>query len=248
MNDLTETLLKSYSPRLAIIAYTSTINDWHECYLESHEINEKGQLLEGKPLQYETIEGIVDVFFDQRQNRVEFGGLLPDNLLQFVILPGGKYKMMWYRPVEQRHIYFAEQLHINSGTAWIPSLVYKVDNNHLSVYALTRQSGRPKEDEEIFLSPFHNVSYEGAVCLGSAKVKKPEKKTYASVMKYWEDMFWLSEFSHLAGAKNPTKNNLSNVWKRLIDSNIKWEDIDELLPMAKTSKKGIVTTTLKELI
>lgn len=240
MNQITENLLKTFKPRLAIIVYTPEADTWRETYLESHEIDAAGQLLEGKPLKQETMDGIVDVFFDERKQRVQFGGLIPENMLRFELMPGGKYNMIWYRPAEKRQIYFSEALHIPSGKAWVPSLIYKVDAGDLYVYALTRETGRPTQKEKLYQSPFHNVSDNGSVCLGSARIKKPVENTYTSIIKYWEDLFWLSEFTHLAGQKNPTKTNLNNIWKKLVGKNTKWKALNELQPIKNKTLKNIL--------
>jgi len=229
MNERTEALLKKYKPVIALMVYNGDRNDY---YLESHEINDKGQVLEGKPLKQETLDGIVDTFFDERQNRVQIGGLIPDNLLRFEVLPGGKYNMSWYRPAEQRHLYFKEGLHIPSGQAWVPAMVYCVNGNTLFVYAL-RESVRPTDSTKLYQAPFHNVSSSGSVCLGNAKVKKPEKNTYINIMKYWEDLFWLSEFTHLAGASNPTMSNLNIIWNRMVTEQISEFPVKELVAYDK---------------
>lgn len=239
MNDLTEKLISTHKPRLAVIAYTTVMDNWNDCYLESHEINSEGQLMEGKPLKQETIQHIVDVFFDERQNAVAISGLIPFNLLRFELLPGGWYRMAWFRPAERRHLYFSEELHLKSGIAWVPALIYNTDGRELDVYAIEKDD-RPDESTKFWQAPFHNVS-GGSVCLGNAQVKKPTSKTYANIMKYWEDMFWLSEFSHLAGNENPTKTNLILLWKQLIkDKALKWDQLGELKPMAKMTLKSIL--------
>lgn len=232
MNDLTEALLKSYKPRLAIIAYTPTLEDWNKCYLESHAIDAKGRLLEGKPLKQDTIQEMVDVFFDDRQNSQQLTGLIPSNLLKFEILPGGHYEMIWYRPQEVRQMFFEDGLKIPNGKAWQPALIYSVSRRDLSVFAITSDE-RPGENTLLYRAPYHNTNKEGEVCLGSAGqgVKKPASRNYKDQMKYWEDIFWLSEFSHLAGSKNPTKSNLNLLWKKMLaDEKLTWQDSDQLLP------------------
>jgi PRTRC genetic system protein B len=243
MNDRTEVLVKTFKPRLAIIAHSTITSNHNEWYLESHVLNDNGQILEGKPLQQETIQGIVDIFFDERQNSVQFGGIIPHNLIKFDVLPGGQYSMMWYRPEEQRQLYFASSLSLPSGQAWVPALIYKVNRRYLSVYALNSNE-RPDEKSGLFRAPFHNVHNDGSVCLGSAHVKKPVEKTYAAAMKYWEDLFWLSEFSHLNGASNPAKTNINSLWKRLVkDPKVKWSGIDQLVPL-KNDKKLLTLESL----
>jgi len=227
MNQLTETLLKSYPAQLVIVAYGSD-GSMKDAYLESHQVDEQGRILEGKPLKHETIAAIVDVFFDDRQNQVDFSGMLPANLLLFDRQPGGKYKMIWHRPAERRQLYFASALHLESGEAWVPSLLYSTDGKSLSVFALPGDA-RPAEATKLYRAPFHNISADGGVCLGSANVKKPPAKTYENMMKYWEDMFWLSEFSHLNGSTNPTKTNINLLWPKLIkDKKLTWDKLKEL--------------------
>lgn len=235
MNKITDKILNNYTPKMALVVYASDVN-WNDAYLESHAINEKGQLLEGKPLLQETIQGIVDVFFDDRISRTAMSGLLPANLLAFEVMPGGKYRMAWHRPAERRVLHFTPNLKIASGEAWVPAMLYVTDSRGLDVFALA-SNDRPEETTPLLQAPYHNVYDGGSVCLGSAKVKKPTTQTYASIMKYWEDMFWLSEFNHLLG-ESPVKTNINVLWPRLInDPTLTWEQLDELIPANKTIKK-----------
>ena len=242
-NQRTAQLIKKYNPTIAIVVYEAEGKESYsdDYYLESHRI-EDGKIMEGKPLLQETLNGIVDVFFDDRKNRTNISGFIPENLLSFETLLGGKYEMTWYRPEETRHIYFKEDLHLPSGKTWVPALIYKVNGNSLDVFAL-KSNERPNEHTKLYVPPFHNVDNNGSVCLGSAKVKKPTENTYLNIMKYWEDMFWNSEFTHLAGRENPTKSNLNTLWKRLVQSNtkLKWSNlIDELKPLKTRTVKDLL--------
>lgn len=237
MNDRTSSLISTYKPRLAIVAYTSVLDNWSDCYLESHAVNESGHLMEGKPLKQETIEGMVDIFFDDRQNRSQIAGMIPENLLWYELLPGGNYSLTWWQPAQVKQIFFSPDLHIPSGKAWMPALIYKVTRRSLYIFAANIDQ-RPEEKTPLFRAPFHNVSNDGLVCLGNAKVKKPAENSFKSAMQYWEDMFWLSEFSHLHGTTNPTKSNLSLLWKRLVkDNKITWRKLDELKSQKASLKK-----------
>lgn len=245
MNELTESLTKEYKPKLAIVAYTAIIDDrserdnWSNAYLESHAIDATGKLLEGKPLKQETLDSLVDVLFDERQNRLSITGLIPENLLKYEVLPGGNVEMIWYHSEQKRNLFFSEKLHIPSGEAWVPALIYHATRKELNIYAFT-DAERPKENTQLYHAPFHNISESGNVCLGSARVKKEKRNTYQSLMKYWEDMFWLSEFTHLAGQEGITKTNVNTLWKKLIETETKWSSLQEL--------KAIKNTTLKNLL
>lgn len=235
MNSRSELLINTYQPQVAIVVYKSGVGD--DFYLESHNINESGGLTEGKPLKEETINGMVDVFFDEKKNRIKITGFIPENILSFDTLPGGQYQMIWHRPAEIRVMHFAPHLKLKTGKVWVPAMLYVVVKKNLWVYALKR-SGRPEFKTALFRAPFHNVSDEGLVCLGSAHVKKPSVNTYESLVKYWEDLFWLSEFTHLNGASNPTKSEMDKVYQRLLKSKtkLKWSNIDELKQLGKSVK------------
>lgn len=236
MNSLTAALNNTYTPKIAIIVHATDDKDEQttKYYLESHTIDANGKILEGKPLQQETIEQVVGMFFDDRKDRSQLTGYVPENLLSFNPLTGGKYRMVWYRPAEVRFIHFATQLKIKSGKAWVPSIIYSVYGNDLFVYAV-KNNTRPKGTTKPFRAPFHNVADDGKVCLGNARVRKPAYNTFEAAMKYWEDLFWLSEFSHLNGASNPTKTDLDKVYRKIIAKNPtkKWSDMNELKPMKK---------------
>ncbi|MFL5810053.1 MAG: hypothetical protein ACJ749_11070 [Flavisolibacter sp.] len=231
----TELLLSQFKPEVAIVVYKSTTEEQY--YLESHEFNSTGGLMEGKPLKEETISGMVDVFFDEKRNKIKVNGYIPENVISFETLPGGQYHFVWYRPAEIRVMHFAPHLKIPTGKTWVPATLYIVSRGDLIVYALKKNS-RPDLKTPLFRAPFHNVSDSGHVCLGSAKVKRPTTNTYESLMKYWEDLFWLSEFTHLNGAKNPAKSDLGKVYQRLMKSKtkLKWSDIDELKTAGRSLK------------
>jgi PRTRC genetic system protein B len=231
-NNRTEEMLQTFNPELAIMVYKSN----NGYYLESHNVDENGRIMEGKPLLQETVQGIVDVFFDERKNLQRFTGILPSNILLFELLPGGNYKMMWHQPAQQKVLQFKPELKLPTEKAWVPALLYKADAGRLEVFAL-KSDRRPVEGTKVYRAPFYNVNTDGAVCLGNATVKKPTERTYASLIKYWEDLFWLSEFSHVNG-RDAVKTDIHKVWKRLLSSKgkIKWSDIDELVPTKLTIK------------
>lgn len=217
---------------MLISVYSDEKHGSSEYYLESHQIDEAGRVLAGKPLLQSTIQGIVDVFFDENQNHSRITGYIPENILHYTPLPGGQYELMWYRTEEIRVLHFAAALKLTTGKAWVPPMLYRASRGGMDVYALKNNDRPVPGKTALFRAPFHNVSDLGDVCLGSARVKQPKTKTFESITRYWEDLFWLSEFTHLNGAKNPTKSPLGSVWKKLVAKNpkTKWSDIDELVP------------------
>lgn len=240
MNARTELLTTEFKPELSIIVYktTSTENFGdHNYYIESHQINDQGQVMEGKPLMEQTLQNIISVMHRDQKDRSILNGVVPFNLLYYKPTPGGKYDIAWYRPAEVRFFHFAQPLKLKSGKMWAPAMVYSVEDGSLYVYAL-KKDDRPTEKTPLMRGPFHNVADDGKVCLGNAYVKKPLDKNFASAMKYWEDLFWLSEFAHLNGAANPTVSPIADVYKKLLSSNqkIKWSDLKELKPSKRQLK------------
>lgn len=239
MNSRTELLNTSYKPELSIIVYkaiaaaSSYPNENY--YLESHQINDSGQVLEGKPLMADTLEGLVSVLQKEQKDRSILSGLIPDNMLFYKPIPGGAFNLSWYRPAQVKYFHFAPQLKLNSGKMWAPPMLYNV-NGGLYVYAL-KKDDRPTEKTILLRAPFHNVADDGKVCLGNANIKKPMDRGFASAIKYWEDIFWLSEFAHLNGVANPTHSPLAEVYKKMLSSKekLKWSALKEM----KTSKKQI---------
>lgn len=240
MNQRTEELLANFSPKVAVVVY----EDWgqNKFYLESHSFDSEGRIMEGKPLLQDTIQSMLDVFFDERQDSSRITGYIPYNVLSYDNLPGGKYNLVWYRPAETRVIHFSDQLKIPSGEVWLPPLLYKVMGSKLYIFAL-KSDTRPTVETRLFKAPFHNIYSDGSVCLGNAKVKKPDQKSFENVIQYWEDMFWLSEFSHLLSDENPTKSNINTLWKAIVESqlNLKWSALkNELIEIKKLTLKTIL--------
>jgi PRTRC genetic system protein B len=237
-NERTELMLSTFSPQLAIMVYKCKTKE--DYYLESHQINDSGQIMEGKPLLQETMQGIVDVFFDERQGMTRMKGMLPENILSFELKPGGDYKMMWHRPAEIRVLHTAPQLKLPVNKTWVPAMVYVANRKNLSVCAVKTNS-RPKENTRLYKAPFFNVSDDGRVCLGNAQMKKPKENSYAAFMQYWEDLFWLSEFTHLNDS-GKTKTDMHKVWLKLLKSKtkLKWNDVDELIAYQNKSFKHLL--------
>jgi len=231
MNERTELLTTNYKPILALQVYRTEnkVSGYGEYYIESHDINETGEVMQGKPLLQETLQGIVDVFFDERKNMARISGMIPDNLLGFTYLPGGNYRMIWYRPAEIKVLQFSASLKISANKAWVPAMVYVADGKSMSVFSLKTNS-RPKETTRLCYAPFFNVNDVGAVCLGNANVKKPAEKTYNSLMQYWEDLFWLSEFTHVNGDDIKISTKLQPLWTKIMKSRcrLKWNELNEL--------------------
>lgn len=211
----------SIIPEMAIIVNSVGYRTY---YLERRDIV-NGKMTAGVPLTTKCLTDIVSTLSSDRTDIIH--GAIPANML-YADSRKGFERYVWYREPEKRHVYFKSGLNIPNGEMWVPGLIYSVQGTTLSMYAY--KGRRPKD--KLFHAPFFNTS-EG-VCLGSAKVEKPEELTYEAVMQYWEDMFWKSEFTHIWGA-NPIKGNLALITKQCIESGCRFPEA-ELLPIRTTLK------------
>ena len=131
-------------------------------------------------------------------------------------------------------MFFKRDLNIPDGEYWLPGLVWHTERGLLNLYAC--KSKRVSPNMRLYAAPFFNVSSQsGSVCLGNASMKQPGELTYHSLIKYWEEMFFLSEFSHISG-NNPTRTNLVLVVKNSTDT----FDNDELIPISNRKLKDLL--------
>lgn len=194
-------------------------------YLEMHRIDKEGNMREGAPLSKKCISDLVKGFSEE-QGRTP-NGRIPANLLWSDTRVGFE-RYVWYNPPMQRMMYFVNSLGIENGLYHVPGIIYEaIDSDKLNVYAF--KGIKPTAKTKLYQAPFFNVT-KGSVCLGNAKIELPETPTFKSFIDYWERRFWLTEFSHLGGALNPTKDNLVIVTKASVES----FDYSQLLPMKIT--------------
>jgi PRTRC genetic system protein B len=131
-------------------------------------------------------------------------------------------------------MYFNSNLNIPNGQYCIPGLVWMVQKGSLSLFAY--KSKRLTPNSPLYSAPFFNVRPKcGSVCLGSAKLDIPEEITFQNLIKYWEDKFFLSEFSHILG-DNPTRTNPVLVTMKSVNS----FDNDELKPVKNLKLKDLL--------
>jgi PRTRC genetic system protein B len=229
--DLLSKFTEQFKPTIAIIGYQGCEDSMQQWYFESHPIV-NGVYGEGRPLQTETLNGMLELMYSDHETEMKLNRFIPHNLLYYDMRPGGDYRLIWYHPEQRRTLLFVKNLELQSGEAWVPAMVYVAGRKNLMVYSLN-SNDYPTEESKLYIAPFHNVS-NGVVCLGSAKAKKPKVQSLAALMAYHEELFWNSNFSHMSGGNFTKKTPGNLVWKRLLaDASVKWSDIDELKPMNK---------------
>lgn len=201
-------------PELALILYRSE----EEYYIEMHEIDRSGKLRSGSPLTVDCISEIASAF--SAEQSITPQGAIPSNLL-FYDNRKGHERYVWYNPPRKRQMFFVDNLKIEDGEYFVPGIIYEVKDNDLNLYSF--KGKKPKKN--LFIAPFFNIT-NASVCLGTSKLDYPENPSFIDFIKYWEDKFWLTEFSHLNS--NPVKGNLVLATKAAKKKSFN-EDI--LLPM-----------------
>ena len=76
---------------------------------------------------------------------------------------------------------------------------------------------------------------------GLVEINFPDNPTFENYILYWEKKFWQTEFSHLGGNRNPTKNNLVTVTKSMENA----FDYNELIPFKENGKIQTLNDLLK---
>lgn len=228
MNQLTESINRKFKPQMAVVVYSDG-NTSNGIYLEQRSIDKNGRMGAGRPLTKKCVTELVKAVAEEtKELTIGYHGIIPRNLL-CADTTTGRMKLVWYNPPQKRKHYFVKHLGIPDGEIEVPGLVYVVKDKSLYLYAFKGKTPKGK----LYQAPFFNVN-NGSVCLGNAKVKKPIDLTYEQAIKYWEAMFWQSEFSHLYGS-NPVAGNLSTIVKECIKTGEPFPDDVLILSSTKLS-------------
>ncbi len=225
MEEITVKITAEYKAFIALVGYSYLDN----YYFESHPIDDKGRIKQGKPMDHNTMDKLLNSFDPRTEKKVVYPeGPIP-SVLRYVGIEKKEY--IWSCPGVKRMLYFKDKF-IGNGEAYVPDMVFHTTGNSLSVFVIKdTRSGNP----ELFLSPFPNCYVNGGVCQGSAKAKRAGNK-WSDIMTYWEDIFWKSEFSHTTSDK-VYDGNITLLWKEqiktggvfpldnLISANKKLEDL-----------------------
>ena len=210
---LIDELKKNLEPTDALIFYKCDSN----VYVE-HRPVAAGRMGAGRPLDASQLAKMVrcaEKYAKENSRHDRLGGVIPKNLL-YASCDLDSMRLVWWRPPEERKMYFTASLCIPEGVLKVPGMLYSVKGSGtLSVWCF---KGR-KPKGVLYHAPFFNVYDDGHVCLGNSKAEKPQEGTYEAWIAYWEKMFWQSEFTSMIG-NNPVEGNLSVITKKCIETGI----------------------------
>jgi PRTRC genetic system protein B len=251
---------KDFDLSLMIAIYERTTKNSRDSeierfYLESHEIfldslTGKPTLREGRPIKKATFEAFQEYFTDRRlvdsKERIMTGS--PLNYLH-IDMRFEKQQFVWYCPPAKRKLFFSKDTKVKEGDMWCPGLIfYATKADDLRVWAV--KDSEVTNETKLYNAPFLNVYSSGDICLGDASRNK--LKTTKSLEEYrteWENIFFLSKFSHGVGAY-PTicaSKNIHALTRKQIANGKKFP-MSELMPHKEYSTFEELIDNLDQLL
>ena len=106
-NELTRTLKTQLIPKAALIAYAS--EDDKNFFLEIRDINDRGNMAEGRPITQEFMNELVKGY-SERHSSTPYGKV-PSNLI-YCDSRKGSERYVWYNPPHKRMMFFSSDLKI----------------------------------------------------------------------------------------------------------------------------------------
>ena len=229
-NQLTREISSVIYPKAVLIAYVSEDEKKH--FLEMLAIDKKGNMGEGRPVTLEFMNDLVRNYSEVHDSTP--CGILPPNLL-YCDTRKGSERYVWYNPPQRRMMYFVESLKIENAEYNVPGVIYESkEGGGMNVYAFKGEV--PTPETKLYAAPFFNVT-SASVCMGNPKIESPRQPTFGTFLEYLEKRFWLTEFSHLGGGRNPTKSNLVLVTKAARDKPF---NLNELIPLNNLKLKDLL--------
>jgi len=217
MKNITPDFGNIYLPQKALVLYRHNSNE-HEMYIEAFDMDDRGRPVNAHPLTIEETAGFALSLAASAELSTRFlqsKGLLPANVLY--IDSSRRGCALWYTPEQKKGIYFSQSLGIPSGEAWVPSMLWKADKQHLSVFAI-KANRPPDETTVLYHAPFFNIYEDGEVCMGNVDIEIPENCCLQDFIKAWEVYFFNSYFSHLVQGHACTKMNIVQLWQQQVNS------------------------------
>lgn len=222
MNNLTNQLDKNYVPQKALLFYSSESSSDREeqadLYIESYDIGKGGRPINAHPLSQQEMVRLCQTLQSAtalKTNHWISSGLMPANVLHLNCTEDGF--AVWHTPPQKVSLFFVGGLGIPCGMANVPALLWKATKDALFIYAL-KQQRKPTLQTPLHHAPFFNIYQKGNVCMGTVKIDTNSINNLEDFIAKWESYFWNSYFSHLLNNVSPVKENIVQLWQRLVDT------------------------------
>ncbi len=237
MTNITDLFNKVFLPVKGLLVFSSAGND-HQYFIEAYDINEKGKMINAHPLSADETQTLANCLSASLQNEHAFLqslGLIPASLLY--IRSGKDGFAIWQSKPQYRNLFFHNDLGIPDGKFAIPSLVWKADKQHLSVFAI-KDTNRPSINTRLYHAPWFNIYESGSVCMGNVDISIGDNCALEDFITQWEHYFFESKFSHVIGTRSPVSGNLIQLWNGLHNTSEKFPS-DQLCKTNLTIKSLI---------
>ncbi|WP_412468794.1 PRTRC system protein B [Pedobacter sp. KLB.chiD] len=221
MNDITQHFGKLHYPSSALVFYQSK-DEINNTYVEHFDFDHNGRPKNAHPLTESEGRQLAKALVTAKERENGFlncKAIIPEKVLR--IDADKKGCLLWFTKGERRQLYFSPGLEIQNGTANVPAMLWLATKKELSVFALATNH-RPTENTTLLHAPFFNVYENGSVCMGSVDVDIKSSTSTEEFMQLWENYFFNSYFSHLFDGHNPVKGDAVQLWKGLIDTDVKF--------------------------
>lgn len=133
-NELTRTLKTQLIPKAALIAYAS--EDDKNFFLEIRDINDRGNMAEGRPITQEFMNELVKGY-SERHSSTPYGKV-PSNLI-YCDSRKGSERYVWYNPPHKRMMFFSSDLKIENAEYNLPGVIYEAGEHGMRIL-LTRMT------------------------------------------------------------------------------------------------------------
>lgn len=180
----------------------------------------RDQVLPGTPVDAAKLAGLFN--FIGCEEQPDAGKMIWRNQR---LLASGPNSMLWYAPPCRREIFFActnlRMKRCNGKIFPYPGLVFLTRKEQLLVYAV---KSRPNVASRLYHAPFWNISIEGKVCLPN------DARGEAHTLEEWENIFYMSAFSHPGTSTRICRTELTKLVPSLIKSKAAKFPSAELIP------------------
>ena len=146
-NELTRTLKTQLIPKAALIAYAS--EDDKNFFLEIRDINDRGNMAEGRPITQEFMNELVKGY-SERHSSTPYGKV-PSNLI-YCDSRKGSERYVWYNPPHKRMMFFSTALKIENAEYYLPGVIYEAGEHGMRIYAY--KGNVPGPDTMLYAAPF----------------------------------------------------------------------------------------------
>lgn len=165
---------------------------------------------------------------------------LDDCILDQRILVNSDSILVWHEKSLKRDMWFRFNGDLTLIPVTYPSLVFVLNKARSSLYVYAKSTNkRPNEKTKLYVAPIGNISLNGAVCQGSAKL--PNLQTSINkLIKECSDTIYNSAFSHVNNLKTFRGGDFSTTkhiakWKELSSLNAK-PKASEMTPFMSFAK------------